>query len=74
MTRNLFKTYAIGEITSFNETRIEFNNDQSVMTSLGIRFNVVLLKKDIIGIIAFGVEEDSENDEILLKRGFNTEG
>lgn len=70
MKRNLFKTYTI---KSLKESTKIFNTDQGCLNSLNVMFNVVFFD-DELGIIAFGIEEGSENDIILKKRGFDTKG
>lgn len=70
MKRNLFKTYTM---ESLKESTEKFNTDQGCMNGLNVMFNVVFFG-DKLGIIAFGIEEGSEDDIILKKRGFTTKG
>lgn len=69
--RNMFKMYLIGDL---KKSTNDFNRVQAILNGYDIKFNVVFFKDDKIGIIAFGIEEGSENDDVLKRNGFDTKG
>lgn len=72
MKRNLLKAYAI---KSLERSQEDFIKDQSCINSLRLDFNVLLIGwRNELMIVACEVEEGSESDKILKKRGFDTEG